>query len=381
MPFVTQTQINCPVCRQPFSANVQQILDVGEDPAIKDRLLSGQLNLAVCPRCGNGGLISSPLVYHDPAKELLLTYIPAEIQLPQPQREQMIGNMVRTLMEQIPAEARKGYLFNPQAVLTMQGLVDRVLQAEGIPPEVLERQRKQNQLLARLLSASDVEFTSIVEAHDEEIDDQFFQLLALLIGSAQESGQEQDARQVLELRNRLLPLASWSRERGITAQSLDAQQARFELMEAFLSTAEDQWDELIQEHTEELDYYFFQLLTVTAESTQRDVAERLLQLREKLLDKTSMGQEMRAGQDAIDDLRAAADQAGGLTPQLLLDKILAASTPAALEAVASAASPLLDYSFFLLIADRIDEARKQNDQETVTRLEDTRKQLMELTEK
>ncbi len=49
------TQITCPNCGTPYSAEVHQIIDVGRQPELKQMLLSGQLNVAVCPSCGAGG--------------------------------------------------------------------------------------------------------------------------------------------------------------------------------------------------------------------------------------------------------------------------------------------------------------------------------------
>jgi hypothetical protein len=70
------TQITCPNCHQPFSAILEQIIDVGRDPQGKARLLAGRTNLVTCPHCGFQTVLSTPLVYHDPTKELLMVHIP-----------------------------------------------------------------------------------------------------------------------------------------------------------------------------------------------------------------------------------------------------------------------------------------------------------------
>jgi hypothetical protein len=115
-----RTQINCPQCNQPINAEVRQLFDVGEDPAAKQRLLSGQFNLANCPHCGFHGNLATQLVYHDPEKELLLTFTPPGINRPRAEQEAHIGRLINKVTDSLPAEKRKGYLFNPQAVLTMQ---------------------------------------------------------------------------------------------------------------------------------------------------------------------------------------------------------------------------------------------------------------------
>ena len=74
-----KTRINCPNCRQPIMADIDQLFDVGQDPTVKQKILSGAFNIASCPNCGFKGMIATPLVYHDPGKELLLTYFPPEL--------------------------------------------------------------------------------------------------------------------------------------------------------------------------------------------------------------------------------------------------------------------------------------------------------------
>ncbi|MFL7890904.1 MAG: CpXC domain-containing protein, partial [Anaerolineales bacterium] len=61
-----RTQINCPNCKQPIIADVQQLFDVAQDPEAKSRLLSGMSNFIQCQVCGYQGNLATPIVYHDP---------------------------------------------------------------------------------------------------------------------------------------------------------------------------------------------------------------------------------------------------------------------------------------------------------------------------
>ena len=117
-----QTQISCPNCKQPIMADVQQLYDVAQDPSLKSQLLSGMSNFVQCQLCGYQGSLATPIVYHDPDKELLLTYVPAEIGLPRDDQEKLIGGLINQIVDRLPAEKRKAYLFTPQAQLTIQGL-------------------------------------------------------------------------------------------------------------------------------------------------------------------------------------------------------------------------------------------------------------------
>jgi ribosomal protein S27AE len=75
MPFPPiPSQIRCPKCSTAFMVDVRTILDVGQEPELKEQFLRGELNRAECPQCGTGGLLNTPLIYHDPDKSLLITY-------------------------------------------------------------------------------------------------------------------------------------------------------------------------------------------------------------------------------------------------------------------------------------------------------------------
>ena len=51
MPPV-KTQVSCPNCRMPVPATLEQLFDVNQDPAAKERFLSGRFNMIQCPNCG-----------------------------------------------------------------------------------------------------------------------------------------------------------------------------------------------------------------------------------------------------------------------------------------------------------------------------------------
>jgi hypothetical protein len=381
MPIYTQTQTKCAACNQPFTAQIEQVIDVGLEPSAKERLLTGQLNIVQCPKCGNGGRMITPLIYHDPEHELLLIYVPMEMNLPQLEREQLIGSLTRTLMSNIPAEARKGYLFNPQNMLTMESLIGKVLETEGVSPEILETQRKKSELVMRLLEASESELEALVKARDKEIDEVFFQILDTLIQTSKQSNRQKEANDFLQLRNKLLPLASWSRKRGITSKMLDDQQARMELIEKFLGAKEENWPSLAAENDKQIDYLFFQLLTAILESATKEIAERLINLRTMLLESSTTGKGVAERQKAVDELKNAAEKDGGLSRESLLKQILQAKGDNAIEALAVAAGSLLDYSFFLLMADKIDAAKKRGDNKEADRISAIRQKLVTLMEK
>ena len=124
------------------------------DPQAKQRFLSGASNMANCQSCGYQGPLSTPVVYHDPEKELLLTYFPPELGLPMNEQERLIGPLITQVMNKLPPEKRKAYLLRPQTMLTQQAMIERVLEGEGITREMMEASQQRLNLLQRLLGAS-----------------------------------------------------------------------------------------------------------------------------------------------------------------------------------------------------------------------------------
>ena len=203
-----RTQINCPQCRQPMVADIQQLFDVNADPQAKQIFLSGRFNIAQCPHCGYQGMLTSPLVYHDPEKELLLTYFPPELALPVNEQEKVIGPLINRVVNNLPQERRKGYLFNPRTMLTLQLMVETVLEGEGITKEMIKGHQDRINLIQRLVTASEDARVEMIQAEDELIDDEFFGIFTRLLESAIVSREQTTATQLKDLQDALLANSS-----------------------------------------------------------------------------------------------------------------------------------------------------------------------------
>ncbi len=199
-------QVTCPQCHQPFIAQVRSIIDVGERPELKQQLLRGRLNVARCPHCGSAGAIDAPLLYHDPEKELAFVLMPTALNLPRNEQEKLIGALTNALMDSLPPEKRRGYLFQPKTFLSLESLVKAVLEADGITLAMLEAHDKRLRLIQELYSRLDDEerFRTFAEEHQSEIDYELFLTLSAMIDGAWQDGQRSEAQSLDELRRRLL---------------------------------------------------------------------------------------------------------------------------------------------------------------------------------
>lgn len=207
-----QTQVTCPNCGTPYSTEVHQLIDVGRNPQLKELLLSGQLNVAVCPSCGAAGQLSSALVYHDPAHELFMIYVPQELNLDQVQREEYIGQLTRQVMDATPAEQRRGYMLQPKTILTMQSFLENVLETEGITKEMIERQRKQAELLNTLATADPDVVDYLVKERSGEIDETFFAMLKQYVDTAAQMNDNKSLLPLLNLQAKLMTETEAGRE-------------------------------------------------------------------------------------------------------------------------------------------------------------------------
>lgn len=298
MPKV-RTQINCPQCRQPITAEIEQIFDVTADPSAKQRLLSGQYNLAQCPHCGFHGNMATPLVYHDADKELLLSFVPPELNLPMEEQEKVVGKMINQVLESLPQEKRKGYLLNPQRVLTMQGLVERVLQEEGITKEMIEEQQKRGALIQRLITISDDEALAYVaKEEDEQIDGTFFAMISQLIEASLARGDQASAEKFSQLQQRLLPITTFGKQLKEQSEELEAAVkelrdlgeglTREKLLELVLNAPSDaRIDAYASVARSGMDYQFLQLLSDKIETAEGEEKTRLEDIRTRLLETTA----------------------------------------------------------------------------------------------
>jgi hypothetical protein len=294
-----QTQIACPRCKQIIPANVEQLFDVTADPQSKQRLLSGQSNFARCPHCGYQGRLATPIVYHDNAHELLLTFFPPELMLPVNEQEKIIGPYIKQITDKLPPEKRKGYLLSPRANFTYESMIETILGKDGITPEMLKTQQERVQFLEKLMqvTSKDVRL-ELMKQNETLIDEQFFALFSRIAQNAMQSGQEPIARALIEIQTQLLEETEYGRRLKESVGELEA--AQQVLQEAGQSlTQEKLLDFVLESKTDSrirayvslaragMDYTFFQTLTEKIDKASGEEKTRLENIREKLLQYTS----------------------------------------------------------------------------------------------
>jgi hypothetical protein len=350
-PAYQTVPVTCPSCGNRFVSPVLTTIDARLDPEAKAMFLSGQVNVAACPQCGHAGILNTPLVYHDPDQELLFTYVPAELDLPETEQQRIIGDLTNQVMSSLPPEQRKGYLLRPRSFLRIEGMLEAVLEADGITPDMLEAQRAKANLLERLLQArSDESRRTIIQEQEELLDYEFFQILTLNIDLAHANAQEEAKNQLLELRQQLLEWTTFGREvasREEAFRELGPEVTREglleKLVEAFREGENTKVDAMIAFGRPAIDYVFYQQLTARIDSEDEKgnspEADELKALRERVLDVTAqvdaelqraeaqanqLLQEILASEDLEESVRTHMDQIDELTLNALALNLQAA---------------------------------------------------------
>jgi hypothetical protein len=304
-------------------------------------------------------------VYHDPDKELLLTFFPPELSVPVNQQEQMIGPMINKVMESLPMEKRKAYLFKPETMLTRQRLMERILEEDGITPEMLESQQKRLNFLQRLASTSPDVRAEVIKQEEELVDEELLMILGRLIQSAAASGEEESTQVLAGLQQEILENTEYGQE--ILAQAKEQQAAMEDLEKASKEglTREKLLDLIIEAADSEirlvtlvsmarggLDYAFFQLLSERIQRASGEQQAKLTELRENLLEMTN-------------EIDKAIKEQQGLAKQLL-DEIL---EQADIEEATMEALPSINEIFLDVLRSEIQKARKEEAQDKLAKLQ------------
>jgi hypothetical protein len=365
----TKITINCSACGQPYAAEIRTMIDTTLDPEGKTLLLTGRLNSAICPHCNSTNVIAMPLLYHDPIKEVLITYVPMELNLNKDQQEKAVGD----LLNQLPKDNFKGYMFNPRRALTLQSLAEQVLESDGVTPEMMAEQKERVRIAQELVDATPNQLPTLVQKYDEEIDMRFFQTLTMMAQRSMESGQSDIANQIIITQNQIAELSTYGQK------LLQEQEERQEILEQVAQDIQQLGDKPTQtdflqlaiQYVEDydalqalvglvrpaFDYEFFQQLAEKIGQAPTSSRDSLNTLRENLLELTTAfdQQSALAAQNAASFIQTLVKHQE--PEQLLLQNI-----------------HLLDDTFMAVLNANIHQADRRNDTQTSTRL----KQLYEL---
>jgi hypothetical protein len=369
-----KTQTSCPNCRQPVVVEFEQVFDTNQNPEAKNLLLSGQANLLRCQFCQYQGIYSTPLVYHDVAKELLLTFVPPELGLPRDMQEKAVGPLISQVVNNLPQEKRKAYLLQPKTMLTYQTLIETILEADGITKEMLQGQQQRMNLIQRLVNTnSEAVLVELARQEDSLIDRDFFTMYSQLLSNAAAGGNERLARRMMEVQQKLAEVSSYGKQ--ILEQQKEVEAAVASLQELGDQLTREKLLDLVIKAPNEIrvqayvslaragmDYQFFQMLSERVERARGEGRARLATLREKLLALTKDFDQRRESQ--VSQIR-----------KFINSMIESGNIP---EVIAQNASAIDDL-FINVVASDLEAARKAGDMKRSGKLQEVLDVIEELS--
>jgi hypothetical protein len=280
------------------------------------------------------------------------------------EQEKMVGPLITQITNKLSPERRKAYLLQPQSFLTFQSLIERILAADGITPEMIQAQQKRVTLIERLLSASTPEARSVlINQEATAFDAEFFAIFGRLMESTLASGQEELSKQMDVLQQALLAETEYGRK--IASQYHETQEAiktlqaagkgldREKLLAIFIEAPnDDRLNALAGMTRPGLDYQFFQELSERIEKKAGDERTKLETLRTKLLDLTR-----KLDQRMEEDVKHAT---------ALLDTLLKAED---IQKATAEHLPEINEIFIQVLNQALQEANQKNDTERMPKLQ------------
>jgi hypothetical protein len=358
--------IQCPNCGNQYNVTVRSMIDVGANPQLRQQLLAGQLNVAMCPKCGTGGQLEVPLVYHDPAAEFFAVYFPQQLNIPELEKQKMIGELTQNIMRTLPPDQRKAYFLNPRQFVSRQSLLDAVLGTMGFSQEELERQRKKAKMVEQLMVMADDPkgLQMMVKGNDSQIDSEFFAILNSLLQQSEQLGDEKSAERLNLLRENLLPITTFGRrlqKQRAAVESLRDLKDPDEFLDKVIAADQDEIAALIVAARPLMDYAFFEKLSARLDASQGAEKDRLTKLRDQLLEATQ--QIDQAARETVED------------NVKLLQEII--NSPSPRSAVREHAAEL-DDMFMNVLSMNMQQAEEKKDQALFSRLAMVYDEIMDM---
>lgn len=287
-------QTRCPNCQQPLVAEIQQVIDGGRNPQYKELILSGGLNIAQCQACGFQGQLPVPIVYHDAEKEILYTFLPPDVSKTMEEKEGALAPLLKNIIDNLEPKERKGYLFQPKEMLSMNSLIKNILLEDGITEEMIESQQEKVKLVDDLFVQDGEALTETIKSNNERIDREFFALFAEIAQRIIASQDEKAIAKIQLIQEVLMAetdvgkeILKETQEIKAASKSLEAlgkNLTRSSLLELIISAPTNERVRALTSIVRPaMDYEFFQMFTDMIEKSEEEIRSVLIEKRNLML--------------------------------------------------------------------------------------------------
>ena len=124
--------LTCPKCQNEQNVTVHDSLNVTLDPAGKNSLFNGQINIFECEVCGHKALLAVPFLYHDMERAFCVYYFPAEFVEDDDFIRNWVNEEAKLRIPKVSGGQFPAYMSDAQIVFSMQELLNYVVFRERV---------------------------------------------------------------------------------------------------------------------------------------------------------------------------------------------------------------------------------------------------------
>lgn len=128
-------RISCPKCGHAQDVELYDSVNVVENPGLRDDLMANRLNSVTCAQCGFSFRVDKALLYHDPARKIMIHLQPLQDR-PRGDAERQFSESLDAVNGLLPASI---HIPRVHLVFTRTELVERIFLLEaGLNDRVIE---------------------------------------------------------------------------------------------------------------------------------------------------------------------------------------------------------------------------------------------------
>ncbi|NLF20881.1 MAG: hypothetical protein GX588_05675 [Clostridiaceae bacterium] len=161
--------ITCAHCLNEEEIVIWDLINIGEDPDLEEKVLLKQLQNYECQNCNHLYIIERPMLYIDPANKLLLYYSPAHTEITAAENRRADGRLSDELAAQLPQDFGvdlEGYML--RLLVSYNDLIEKIhIRKNALSDRLLETLKLA--ILARLNEAAAAEAAEIKDLSEEEL--------------------------------------------------------------------------------------------------------------------------------------------------------------------------------------------------------------------
>ncbi|MDR1940714.1 MAG: CpXC domain-containing protein [Endomicrobium sp.] len=148
-------EITCS-CGETFEAELISAISVSDNPELKEALISGEINIVCCPKCGQMFYAENFILYHDCENELIAFVYPLSFQNQADQCRKKMQREFARAVENFAESEKKKINYEPLLIFGIEDLALLLKAEQEIEDEeaVLEHIARENSLNTLKISAS-----------------------------------------------------------------------------------------------------------------------------------------------------------------------------------------------------------------------------------